>query len=302
MKPVHAFARSLIAAGLLVALSATPGAAQVPAHERIPVTDPAVLESMGFAPTARNVHVWANARTVDVDDPRSRALEGSRYFGPSSSGFSPVFARAFRGRSSTFGYNTATGQDDIFNTNPGTDNFADAQFDTVPDGARLEFFRVWFSDTSPGHNLTIFLIESCLPLFDAGAPTTTTLGTLASGGSAGDSSLTVSLGVTASTKNCVYYARARFGNASLSGPGDETLTLYRARLQWVRQASPGPGAATFDDVPTTHPVFPFVEALVQAGITLGCSTVPPLYCVNDPVTRGQMAVFLGRALGLDFGF
>jgi hypothetical protein len=192
--------------------------------------------------------------------------------------------------------------DDIHNTNPGTDNFADAQFDTIPDGARLEFLRVWMSDTNAGQNLTIFLLESCLPLFDADEPAITTLATLSSSGSGGNMSLPAALGITATTSTCVYYARARFGNAALIGPGDQTLTLYRARLQWVRQVSPPPPAATFDDVPTTHPFFPFVEALVSTGITLGCSTAPPLYCVNNSVTRGELAVFLGRALGLDFGF
>jgi hypothetical protein len=302
MKTVKAFFPLLVAATLLAGLDVTRGAAEVPGHERVLVTDPAVLESMGFVPTARNVYVWAHARTVDRADPRSPELEGSRYFGPSSSGFSPVFARAFRGRFSSFGYGSFTGQDDIFNTNPATDNFADAQFDTIPDGASLEFFRVWMSDTHAGQNLTIFLLESCLPLFGPDEPAITTLATLSSSGSGGNTSFTAGLGITATTSTCVYYARARFGNASLVGPGDETLRLYRARLQWARQLSPPPPAATFQDVPMTHPFFPFVEALVSTGITLGCSTSPPLYCVNDAVTRGEMAVFLGRALGLDFGF
>nr|MDJ0953892.1 S-layer homology domain-containing protein [Acidimicrobiia bacterium] len=42
-----------------------------------------------------------------------------------------------------------------------------------------------------------------------------------------------------------------------------------------------------------------IEALAGAGITRGCN--PPTnnrYCPNDPVTRGQMAAFLTRALSL----
>lgn len=46
--------------------------------------------------------------------------------------------------------------------------------------------------------------------------------------------------------------------------------------------------------------FPFIEALAAAGVTGGCSVSPPLYCPDDPVTRGQMAVFISRALGLQF--
>jgi hypothetical protein len=68
------------------------------------------------------------------------------------------------------------------------------------------------------------------------------------------------------------------------------------RIRWRRQVSPAPASATFDDVPTSHPFFAFVEALSRAGITAGCA--PDTYCVNDPITRGEMAVFLAAALGL----
>jgi hypothetical protein len=42
-----------------------------------------------------------------------------------------------------------------------------------------------------------------------------------------------------------------------------------------------------------------INRLAAAGITKGCN--PPTnsrYCPDDPVTRGQMAVFLARAFGL----
>ena len=45
-----------------------------------------------------------------------------------------------------------------------------------------------------------------------------------------------------------------------------------------------------------------IAKLAAAGITKGCN--PPVndrYCPNDPVTRGQMAAFLGRALSLGEG-
>lgn len=53
----------------------------------------------------------------------------------------------------------------------------------------------------------------------------------------------------------------------------------------------------FDDIAGTK----FVDDIVWAfenGITTGCSTDPPLFCPNDPVTRGQMATFLDRAFDL----
>jgi S-layer homology domain len=65
---------------------------------------------------------------------------------------------------------------------------------------------------------------------------------------------------------------------------------------WRRTVSPAPLAATFNDVPTGHPFFQFVEALYDSGITAGCGGGN--YCPDNPVTRGQMAVFFAKALGL----
>ena len=62
--------------------------------------------------------------------------------------------------------------------------------------------------------------------------------------------------------------------------------------------SPAPATATFNDVPTDHPFFQFIEALYASGITAGCQASPPLYCPDNPVTRGQMAVFLAKVLEL----
>ncbi len=41
-----------------------------------------------------------------------------------------------------------------------------------------------------------------------------------------------------------------------------------------------------------------INLLFEAGVTQGCSTGPTSFCPNDPVTRGQMASFLARALKL----
>jgi hypothetical protein len=79
---------------------------------------------------------------------------------------------------------------------------------------------------------------------------------------------------------------------------DETTRFQAVRALYRLQVSPAPAVASFGDVPTGHQFFPFIEALVAAGITAGCA--PGLYCVNSPITRGEMAVFLSKALGLHF--
>jgi len=69
---------------------------------------------------------------------------------------------------------------------------------------------------------------------------------------------------------------------------------YRLRV------SPAPATATFDDVKTFEDIYPYVEALNAAGITLGCA--PDRFCPDAVVTRGQLAVFMARALGLHWPF
>jgi hypothetical protein len=54
--------------------------------------------------------------------------------------------------------------------------------------------------------------------------------------------------------------------------------------------------STFDDIPTEHWAKDFVYALAESGITGGCGD--PGFCPDDPVTRGQMAVFIETSLGL----
>jgi hypothetical protein len=111
----------------------------------------------------------------------------------------------------------------------------------------------------------------------------------------------------------IYFFPDQADGTIVTGEGSTRFTYYLSvdvasdtsfrgcRLTWRRLVSPAPGAATFPvDVPTTHPFFQFVEALAAAGITGGCA--PQAYCPDQPVTRGQMAVFLAAALGLHFPF
>jgi hypothetical protein len=79
---------------------------------------------------------------------------------------------------------------------------------------------------------------------------------------------------------------------------DNTNAVSGALIGYKLQVSPPPASADFADVPKSSPQFQFVEALFHAGITAGCGGGN--YCPDNPVTRGQMAVFLAKALGLQF--
>jgi len=66
----------------------------------------------------------------------------------------------------------------------------------------------------------------------------------------------------------------------------------------VRALGLKPGKSTFADT-KGHVFAADIAALADAGITRGCG--PNKFCPDQPVTRGQMAAFLVRALGLPAG-
>jgi immune inhibitor A len=55
----------------------------------------------------------------------------------------------------------------------------------------------------------------------------------------------------------------------------------------------------FTDVPESHPWWSWIERIYELNITAGCAGTPGVdlqYCPNQNVTRGQMAIFLIRAM------
>lgn len=60
-----------------------------------------------------------------------------------------------------------------------------------------------------------------------------------------------------------------------------------------------PPTAFFQDVPssgvTDSMYFQFVQSIAQLGITAGCQATPALFCPDQSITQGQMAVFMIRA-------
>jgi S-layer family protein len=79
-------------------------------------------------------------------------------------------------------------------------------------------------------------------------------------------------------------------------PGSPTLRSHMAVFLLTSKLgltySPPPPAGLFYDVPVTDPFAPWIEDLVNRGISGGCSISPPLFCPASAVSREQMAVFL----------
>lgn len=53
---------------------------------------------------------------------------------------------------------------------------------------------------------------------------------------------------------------------------------------------------SFGDVLASYWAWDYVERLFNAGITGGCGTSPRIYCPENEVTRGEMAVFLEKGI------
>ncbi len=173
----------------------------------------------------------------------------------------------------------------------GHEGAADLHF---PDGASLTQLRFWAYDVDPVNWLTFSLFESCQAPGSADT-TTTLLGTADTFGSPGTYYGATPLGGhVVDNVRCSYSIRIDFAPSGAFAAVD--LQVQKVQVLWTRQVSPAPAVAAFNDVPTSHPFFQFVEALAKSGITGGCGGGN--YCPTQPLTRGQMAVFLAKGLGL----
>jgi S-layer homology domain len=66
-------------------------------------------------------------------------------------------------------------------------------------------------------------------------------------------------------------------------------------LSMGKQLAGGGTPQGFADVPSGYWAEDAIYKIYDAGITTGCSQDPLQYCPEDPVSRSQMAIFLGRA-------
>jgi hypothetical protein len=284
---------SILAAACAVIVSAVlPASAQVPAHERVRVTDPARLQEMGFAPDAENVY-------ERLPSARERAPEST--FGGATGFFSHAGMPSFQGNASGFVYDTSAQGVFCQAGTPAAFRFADIHLQP-PNGAIFDRVSWWWRDVAAtsSDSMTLFVFETCLPTSSAGAPDITELNSNSTPSASignGFTQIPVNLSPV-NTRDCTYTVRLSFRGNAMDCIGNPLIT-YKVREEWRRQVSPPPGSATFNDVPTNHIFFRFVEALVRAGITGGCAAGQ--FCPGQPVTRGEMAAFISTALGLHWG-
>jgi hypothetical protein len=167
---------------------------------------------------------------------------------------------------------------------------------SLPAGARITVITCYFYDNSPGAFGSVRLVKSTYNT-STDLPGEVIVGPAISSTNAGGYHR-----VFESFDETVVYRPSLFSRqfyGLVLGMHDSDEVRFRGcNVTWNRQVTPAPASATFTDVPVGHPYHRFVEALVDAGITGGCGG--GLYCVNAPITRGEIAVFLAAALGLHF--
>lgn len=153
----------------------------------------------------------------------------------------------------------------------------------LPAGAILEGINLFGCDDDIVNDITAGLYACADP---AGA--CTLLGEAITAGVLGCIS---SSGLLAGTvdNNQTYFVQVNMGQGIDN-------RLRSVKIVYRLQVSPDPAIQSFTDVPIGHPFHQFVEALYAAGVTAGYPD--GRFGVDDPITRGQMAVFLSLALGL----
>ena len=164
----------------------------------------------------------------------------------------------------------------------------------LPAGAQIDRLGLYLFDNDPTNS-----ISARLQQYDGTtSPTTSTTATVSS--APGTPMYAYSTAVVNHSVNNNASAGGHHYSVLIDLPVRSSLLRFKAvEIQYRRVVSAAPAVATFpNDVPTSHPMFRFVEALAASGITGGCGA--DSFCPDEAVTRGQMAVFLAAALGLHF--
>jgi hypothetical protein len=79
----------------------------------------------------------------------------------------------------------------------------------------------------------------------------------------------------------------------------DQMAAFLLKAEHGSSYAPPPCAGVFSDVACPSLFADWIEELYAEGVTGGCGTNPLIYCPSNPVTRGQMSVFLTKTFFLD---
>ena len=163
----------------------------------------------------------------------------------------------------------------------------------LPNGALLTGIEAYFCDSNPSP-LYMLGVELHNTLYDGTGGANLTSVYSSSHNGCGEF---VIADLTSLNYQVNYYDNQLVLNARIDS-SDGSQAIAGVNLFYRLQVSPAPPTSDFGDVPTSSPQFQFIEALYASGVTAGCGSGN--FCPNAPLTRGQMAVFLAKALGLQW--
>ncbi len=176
----------------------------------------------------------------------------------------------------------------------------------LPEGASMQSFYLLYYSSAGAITASMYRFNSDL---NGGAPSSALVGTpLVSTKTSGFASDWKSLGTLngGTMTYPVYKTWDPAGSGAerdyqfvVNFPNDPSTVYFKGiALMFQRQVAPAPAGAAFTDVQANHPFFNEIEQLRKSGVTQGCGNSQ--FCPDSPVTRGQMAAFLARALGLQW--
>jgi len=158
----------------------------------------------------------------------------------------------------------------------------------LPAGAKLTYLEL--DDCGGATNTVHLYLYACDYTGDCGAAPVATID--ATAGCGADTQDISGLGLEVNNFTGQFLLRV------ITDASDGSNSFAGVIIGYQLQVSPAPAVATFPDVPTSDFGFQYIEALVASGITGGCGG--GLYCPDNFVTRRQMAIFIAKALGLQF--
>jgi hypothetical protein len=170
----------------------------------------------------------------------------------------------------------------------------------LPVGARIQAMCMYVHDTDPSNDVGVRLLVTKLT-YGGESPAERTIGSVLGSSLAPgyrsycedlDQTVTATLDVDddGTPDPVAWYVLLDLSNTS------DDLSFGGAQITWKREVSDPPASPTFFDVPDTHLFYQYIEALAASGVTGGCGDGN--FCPAVTLTRGQMAVFLAKALGL----
>jgi hypothetical protein len=241
--------------------------------------------------------IAAGAVAQELDEPGTALkVKNLETFGTSSFSYQRMGFSSFVPMDSTMTYTDLNFSSSVFSRYPTNANGSGifVAVPQLPSGALVSGVEFDWCDTSAS-DLQFEVLSSGYT-----GETIESLGSGSSSGSLGCSFTTITLGSPFTINN----NGTQFVLKATVPTHDGTTSISGAVVRYVLQVSPAPGTPSFNDVPTNDQGYQYIQALLASGITGGCGAnppyPPPVYCPDSFVTRRQMAIFIAKALGLQW--